>query len=275
MANVGIPFPDIDPVLFSVGGLDIRWYALSYVVGIFLGWWYLGRLDRREPKVMSQKAYDDFIIWAVLGIMVGGRLGYVLFYGLEFFLKNPSQILAVWNGGMSFHGGLLGAMVAAWLMCRRYKMRFLSFMDLCACVTPIGLFFGRIANFINGELYGRPTDVPWAVIFPDDPFARHPSQLYEAGLEGILLFFIMLIAFRSKLRDKTGALSGVFLIGYSISRMFVELYREPDEHIGFLFGSLTMGQLLSIPMILGGIWLILRKNVTKSVVASPLSPPKS
>ena len=261
-AQTGIIMPDIDPVAFSVGKLAIRWYALSYVAGIFLGWWYLGHIDK-EPKIFSQKAYDDFIMWAVLGVIVGGRLGYVLFYGLEHFLEHPLDIFAVWNGGMSFHGGVLGSILAMYLMSCIYKINFLKMTDLVACVTPIGLFFGRIANFINGELYGRVTDVSWAVVFNTDKYRypRHPSQLYEAFLEGIVLLVILAVLVRKdSIRARSGMLSGVFMAGYALFRFTAEFFREPDIHIGFILESVTMGQILSIPMFMLGIWLIVRNK---------------
>lgn len=289
-ATTGIPFPDIDPVMVSIGKLSIRWYAVSYVVGIFLGWWLIGKLDKNPPKKFAQKAYDDLIVWGILGILLGGRLGYVLFYNAGYYFSRPLEIIAVWNGGMSFHGGLIGVLISIYIMCRYYKkkfdsalskedaeklktkgydrpMNYLSVMDMLAVVAPIGLFFGRLANFVNGELYGRETDVPWAVIFPGDPFARHPSQLYEAGLEGIILFLIMIFLFyKTALRSKPGALGGAFLAGYAVSRFLIEFVREPDEQIGFLFGTITMGQILCIPMFLIGLYLIFRKN--KSVPIS-------
>ncbi len=263
-----IIFPTIDPVLFELGPLVIRWYALSYIAGILAGWWYLGKLNNKRSQPLSIKAYDDFMLWAVIGIMLGGRLGYVCFYNPDYFMQHPAEILQVWNGGMSFHGGLIGAITAMYLMCRHHKLQFLAVMDLIACITPIGLFFGRIANFINGELYGRAVDtfIPWGVIFPGDDFARHPSQIYEALLEGLLLFLILnIMVHRSTIHKHVGCLSGVFLLGYALSRQFVEFFREPDAHLGFIIGNFTMGQLLSIPMVLGGIYLIIssRKRALK------------
>lgn len=256
---MSIAFPNIDPVIVHIGPLAIRWYALAYVAGIVLGWWYLIRLNKKEPRILSTRAMDDIVVWVTVGIILGGRLGYVLFYNADYYLSYPMEILKVWNGGMSFHGGLIGVLAAIYLLCRKENLDFIRVMDLVACVGPIGLFFGRIANFINGELYGRVTDVAWAVVFPrGGDLPRHPSQIYEALLEGLLLFLVMslLIAF-TRIRDKRGALGGVFLIGYALSRSVVEFFREPDEQIGFLFGSLTMGQLLSLPMLLVGLSLIL------------------
>lgn len=264
-ATLSIIFPAIDPVIVQAGPLAIRWYALAYVAGILIGWWYIGKLDRKKPKALSQAAYDDFIIWAILGILLGGRLGYVLFYNPDFFFSNPAEIIAVWKGGMSFHGGLAGSVAAIYLMCRRYKLKFWPVADIVCCMAPIGLFLGRIANFINAELYGRITDVPWGVIFPGDPFARHPSQIYEALTEGFLLFCIMFFfAFYTKSQTKSGKLSGIFLIGYSIFRIFSELFREPDIQLGFIVGNVTMGQILSIPMLLFGIYLIVTAKPRKA-----------
>jgi phosphatidylglycerol:prolipoprotein diacylglycerol transferase len=268
---LAIEFPRIDPVAVNLPPswiydgepfAQIHWYALSYVAGIVLGWWYIGKLDRREPKAFSKQAYDDFIIWAVFGVLLGGRLGYVLFYNAEYYLQHPGSILNIWEGGMSFHGGLIGSIVAMWLMCKKYQLKLLPVVDIVACSAPIGLFFGRIANFINSELWGRQADadVSWAVIFPGHAFARHPSQLYEAALEGGALFFIMLFAIKkTKLAEKPGALAGLFIIGYGIFRSIVEFYREPDAQLGYFFGVITMGQILCIPMVVLGVFLINRK----------------
>lgn len=266
----GIPFPNIDPVLFEYGFITLRWYALSYIAGILCGWYYLGTLNKKNNHPLSQKAYDDFILFAVLGIMLGGRFGYVVFYNLPYYLSNPSEILHFWQGGMSFHGGLIGAITAMYLLCRINKLRFLAVMDLVACITPIGLFFGRIANFINGELYGRAveSDIPWGVIFPGDDFARHPSQLYEAILEGLVLGLVLAyFAMRKRKAQHVGFLSGLFLLGYALARQFIEFYREPDAHIGFIIGEFTMGQVLSLPMVLLGLYLILSSK--RRVASTP------
>jgi phosphatidylglycerol:prolipoprotein diacylglycerol transferase len=255
-------FPNISPELVSFGPFVIRWYALSYVAGILLGWVLVHRLNRLPPPVLTQKALDDIIIWAIFGIILGGRTGYVLFYNLPFYLDNPSDILKIWHGGMSFHGGLIGVILAIWLFSRRYGLQFWRVIDLMAVATPIGLGLGRIANFINAELFGHPTDVPWAVIFPTDPLGlpRHPSQLYEALLEGALLLAIMLFFVRKdSIRGKPGRLSGIFLIGYGCMRAFVELFRMPDIQLGYLAGYFTMGQILCLPMVLFGIYLLLRR----------------
>ena len=254
---MALTFPDIDPVAIQIGPLAVRWYALAYIAGILLGWRHLLWLNRGSFRIMSRQSTDDLIVWVMLGIVLGGRSGYVLFYKPEYYLANPLEILFVWEGGMSFHGGLLGVVVSLIVFARRRAVDVLSLGDLIACVAPIGLFLGRIANFINGELFGRPSDVPWAMVFPrGGPVPRHPSQLYEALFEGIILFAVLLAASRSEaVRARPGMLAGMFLLGYGLARSFVELYREPDAFIGFLAGSLTIGQLLSLPMIAAGYWL--------------------
>lgn len=260
---LALAFPDIDPVMLSIGPLAIRWYSMAYIAGILLGWWYVAKLLRRVEGIcatpaMERPALDDIVAWVILGIIVGGRLGYVLFYQPEYYFSEPAAIIRLWDGGMSFHGGFLGVLGATWLFCCKHGLRFFRVMDLFACAAPIGLFFGRIANFINGELYGRATDVPWAIMFPHGGgIPRHPSQLYEAGLEGLLLFLIIaFLAWRTRSLAMPRTLSGVFLIGYGLSRILVECVREPDEQLGILTGGLTMGQWLSVPMVLFGIALI-------------------
>lgn len=255
-----IPYPSIDPILFELGPIVIRWYALAYISGLLLGMWYMRKLAISEPQVIKDRDIDDFLVWATLGVILGGRLGYVMFYKPDFYLSNPLAILQVWQGGMSFHGGFLGVVAATILFARRRAIDLLAFGDLIACAAPIGLFFGRIANFINGELFGRATDMPWAMIFPrGGPVERHPSQLYEAALEGLALFFLLNFFYRREaLRRRRGFLIGVFLVGYSAARGFVEFFRQPDAFLGFLFGGFTMGQFLSLPILLVGIWAILR-----------------
>jgi phosphatidylglycerol:prolipoprotein diacylglycerol transferase len=203
---------------------------------------------------------DDFLVWAIVAIVLGGRLGFVLFHQLEYYLANPAEIVEVWHGGMSFHGGLLGVLLGLLLFAHRREIPFLALTDIVAAAAPIGLFLGRLANFVNGELWGRPSDAPWAMVFPNGgPAPRHPSQLYEAGLEGVVLFLLLFFLARSPaIRVRLGLLSGVFLTGYGMSRVFVELFREPDREIGYLIGGTTMGQWLSLPMLAGGIYLILR-----------------
>jgi len=259
---LAIPFPAIDPVAVSVGPIAIRWYALAYLAGFILGWRYCLSLARANPGRPAPDDYDEFLTWAVIGVILGGRLGYVLFYNLPYYLQDPLEALAVWHGGMSFHGGVLGVVAAILLFCWRRGLSPFSFADLVCAAAPIGLFFGRIANFINGELYGRPApDFAWAVVFPRDPLQvpRHPSQLYEAVLEGAVLFVVLAVAVRSPaVRARPGMTAGLFLIGYGLSRIVAEFFREPDPQLGFLWGGATMGQLLSIPMVLIGLWLALR-----------------
>jgi phosphatidylglycerol---prolipoprotein diacylglyceryl transferase len=253
-------FPQFDPFIIHYGAFGVRWYALSYIAGLVLGWRLVRRLAQRAPAVATALQVDDFLTWATLGVVLGGRLGYVLFYQPSFFLQHPSQIFAVWTGGMSFHGGMLGVSVALIWFCRRQKIPILGFADRIAVAAPIGLGLGRLANFINGELWGRPAPdwLPWAMIFPTGgPVPRHPSQIYEALLEGLVLFVVMLaLARREALLARFGTLTGIFLIGYALCRITVEFFREPDAFLGFLFAGATMGQLLSLPMLLAGIGLI-------------------
>ena len=257
-----IPFPAIDPVLISIGPLAIRWYSLAYIAGILIGWRYiLGLAAVRKQDGIDAAAIDDLIVWLVLGVILGGRLGYVLFYKADYYASNPLEAFYVWQGGMSFHGGAIGVILAMALFSRKRGIAFLPLADMVVCAVPIGLFFGRIANFINGELFGRPTDVPWAVVFPrGGPDPRHPSQLYESLLEGLVLFLILAALWRfTRLSDRPGALGGVFLMGYGAFRFFVEFFRQPDDHLGYLIAGATMGQLLSLPLIVAGLWLVARK----------------
>ncbi len=252
-------FPNIDPVIFSLGPLVVRWYAVAYLVGFLLGWRYILALVGHVAEAKPARAdIDDFISWAIIGVILGGRLGYILFYQLDFYMDNPGEILKVWRGGMSFHGGMLGVVFSTLLFTRRRALPLLRMADYLACAAPIGLFFGRIANFINGELFGRVTDSSWGVVFPyggSEP--RHPSQLYEAALEGFVLFFVLLALWRiSFVRKRPGFLTGFFLLGYGAARSVVELFREPDAHLGFIFGQISMGQILSAPMIVLGVGLV-------------------
>ena len=246
-------------VAFSVFGFPIRWYALAYLAGIFLGYWYLLRLIAQPGAPMARRHADDLIFYAMLGIIIGGRLGYVLFYNLGAYVQEPWAVFRLWDGGMSFHGGMIGMLAAIFYITRQEKLNFLRFTDYVACVVPFGLLFGQLANFVNGELWGRATTVPWAIIFPDsgtmDP--RHPSQLYEAGLEGLLMLVVLTLLFwRSDARYKPGLLTGAASLIYGLSRFFVEFFREPDAQLGTLPWGLTMGQTLTIPMIVIGLWLI-------------------
>ncbi len=253
-----LPFPDIDPIAVALGPLAIRWYSLAYIVGLVAAWRYCRRLAGRPPNAIDPDQFDDFLLWATLGVVLGGRLGYVLFYKPAFFLANPLEILVLWQGGMSFHGGAAGVILAIILFARKRGVSWLSLGDLVACAVPIGLFLGRLANFVNGELYGRAADVPWAMVFPRDPeqIPRHPSQLYEAGLEGIVLFLLLYLLVRRGWLERPGAIGGAFLAGYGLARIIVEFFRQPDAHLGFLLGFTTMGQVLSLPLIIAGVILI-------------------
>lgn len=251
----------IDPVLVQLGPLAIRWYALAYIAGIIGGYYYIKRINQHNtPPLLKEKALDDLILYAVLGIIAGGRIGYVLFYNAPYFLDNPEEIIAIWKGGMSFHGGLIGVTLAFYLFAKRFEVNFFALMDRIACAAPIGLFFGRLANFINGELYGRVTHSEWGLVFPHGgSLPRHPSQLYEAGLEGLVLFVLLAVLWHyTKLRRKPGMLAGIFLIGYATARSIVEFFREPDAQLGFLWGGATMGQLLCVPMAALGVYLVVR-----------------
>jgi phosphatidylglycerol:prolipoprotein diacylglycerol transferase len=263
-----LPFPDFDPVLLQIGPFALRWYALAYVAGIVLGWLYAVRLIK-TPAIWSprqapatQLQVDDLILYVTLGIILGGRVGYVLFYRPDLFWTNPLEVLQIWNGGMSFHGGALGVAIAVALFARFNKIEVLRLGDLVAPCVPFGLFFGRIANFINGELWGRPTEAPWGVIFPGsgDGLARHPSQLYQAALEGLVLFLILRWATHgARLLPRRGMLTGLFLLFYGLFRIAVEFVREPDSHLpAALREYATLGMLLSVPMVLVGGWLIVR-----------------
>jgi phosphatidylglycerol:prolipoprotein diacylglycerol transferase len=258
MPPFALPFPTLDPVAISLGPVAIRWYALAYVGGILLGWWLARRIAGNAAywggaPAMRPVDIDDVIVWMALGIVLGGRLGYVLFYNPAYFAAHPSEILLLWRGGMSFHGGFLGSVLALILFARARGIPVLSMLDVAAVATPIGLFLGRIANFINGELWGRPSDLPWAFVFPHaGPLPRHPSQLYEAGLEGIVLFFVLLYAVRRGALTRPGMTGGLFVGCYGLARIVSEFFREPDAHIGYFAGGLTMGILLSLPMVLVG-----------------------
>ncbi|HJU19100.1 MAG TPA: prolipoprotein diacylglyceryl transferase [Stellaceae bacterium] len=253
-----IPFPAIDPVAVSFGPFAIRWYALAYIAGLLIGWRYCLSLAKRVPHLVRPRDVDDFLVWATLGVVLGGRIGYVLFYNFDYYAAHPWQTLEVWHGGMSFHGGAIGVTLAILLYARARQIPIPAFSDIIVEAVPIGLFFGRIANFINGELFGRPTHVPWAMVFPmGGAVPRHPSQLYEAFCEGILLFLLLFVAERLGWRRRPGLVTGLFLAGYAVARMSGELFRQPDPQLGYLIFGMTMGQLLSIPLLLAGIALIL------------------
>jgi phosphatidylglycerol---prolipoprotein diacylglyceryl transferase len=282
-----IPYPAIDPVAVSLGPFAIRWYALAYIAGLVIGWRYCLRLANHPPNLVRQRDVDDFLVWATLGVVLGGRLGYVLFYNAAYYFAHPLQALYVWHGGMSFHGGAIGVTLAIFLFTRARGVRIFAFADIIVQALPIGLFFGRIANFINGELWGRMTDVSWAIIYPGGAVPasqvppnllglcpsvtladgsagfncpRHPSELYEAACEGILLFLLLLYFEHRGTRRRPGVETGVFLIGYAIARTSGELFRQPDVQLGFLFYlggfGVTMGMLLSIPVLLAGAAII-------------------
>jgi phosphatidylglycerol:prolipoprotein diacylglycerol transferase len=267
-----MPYPEIDPIAFSVGPVDVHWYGIAYVVGIMLGWFYARRLIE-TPRLwageapMSRVQLDDFLVWAAVGIILGGRIGYILFYDFPNVAAEPLRAIQIWNGGMSFHGGFAGTTLAMLLFARRHRIPVWSLFDIVAAVVPIGLFFGRIANFVNGELWGRLSDAPWAVVFPQaGPFARHPSQLYEAGLEGIVLLAVLALAiWRFGALKRPGLVTGLFVCGYALSRITVEFFREPDAQLGYLYGGwLTMGMLLSLPMLAVGVWAIVRARAAAS-----------
>ena len=268
-----LPFPGLDPVLVHLGPFQIRWYALAYITSLLIGWRVMRRLALRAPAVATELQTDDFLTWATLGVVLGGRIGYVLFYQPELYLAHPLDALAVWQGGMSFHGGMLGVVCALLIYTWRERIPLLGFADRLAVVTPIGLGLGRIANFINGELWGRPAPdwLPWAMEFPNaGPVLRHPSQLYQALMEGLLLFLLLwACAARPAVRARFGLLTGIFLAGYGVARITGELFRQPDQFLGYLWQGATMGQLLSLPMILAGLALALWACAHPPVVAAP------
>ena len=251
---------NFDPVAFQIFSLEIRWYSLAYIVGISFGWLYCKKKLIKNPSVLV--IFDDYITYLIIGIILGGRVGYVLFYNLGYYLANPIEIFMVWNGGMSFHGGVIGVVIASLFFSNKYKINQFIFLDLVALSAPIGIFFGRIANFINSELYGRATDISWSVKFLlIDNIKRHPSQLYEAFLEGVVLFFILSYFFKKNYLKKPGQISSLFLIFYSLFRFFVEYFRFPDPHVGYLILNLTLGQLISVAFFILGIFLFfIKKN---------------
>lgn len=264
-----LPFPAIDPVIFEIGPFAVRWYAVAYIVGLVFASWYMKRLvstprlwGRAKPS-MTVAQVDDFFIWSVLGVVLGGRLGYVLFYKPLFYLSHPLEIVKMWDGGMSFHGGFLGVVVACLLYGRSIGCSLDRMLDLGAASVPVGLGLGRLANFINGELWGRPTAAAWGIVFPHDELKlpRHPSQLYEAALEGLLLFLAVRIAtHRFGALQYPGRAAGVFALVYGLSRITVEFFREPDSFLGLYAGWITMGQILSLPLCAVGVWLLLRSR---------------
>ena len=263
----GLDFPQISPIMFSIGSLDIRWYSMAYLIGIILGWWLINRNVKKYNLKLTKENIEDFVFYLTLGIVVGGRLGYVLFYGGTAFGMNPLQVFEVWKGGMSFHGGALGVIAATYLFARKINYKFLALTDLVVLYAPIGIFFGRLANFINDELWGRVTDVPWAIKFPHGGYLpRHPSQLYEAFFEGIVMFVVLNSLWRSAwVRAHQGVVSSLFVILYGIFRISMEQFREPDIQMGYFFTYFTMGQILSLPLIVLGVvvlFFVSRKKVT-------------
>ena len=265
----GLAFPNIDPIIFSIGPFAVHWYGLGYVIGIMFAWWYGKKLLRNHRlwannlPPMKAEALDDFVIWAALGVVIGGRLGYVLFYNPAYYFSNPLAIPAVWDGGMSFHGGILGTTIAMIWFARSRGIKVWSMFDTVAAGVPVGLGVVRVANFINDELWGRVSDVAWAVRFPNGGgLPRHPSQLYEAFLEGFVLFFVLLLlVWVGKKLKAPGFIAGTFVLGYGLSRIVVEFFREPDAQLGYLFGGwLTMGMILSLPMVIIGLWAMWRAN---------------
>jgi len=278
-----VPFPHFDPVLVHLGPIAIRWYALAYVAGILLGWRYAVRLVStpglwafRGPVATPQQV-DDLVLWITLGVIVGGRLGHVFFYTPSIIWTDPVEILKTWHGGMSFHGGGLGVLIAIIWFARHNKLDLLRLGDMAAAATPIGLFFGRIANFINGELWGRPTSLPWGIVFPgaDPAVPRHPSQLYEAALEGLVLFAVLSWAvWARKWLNRRGVIMGLFIAGYGVIRVALENVREPDSYMPHFPLGLTMGMILSIPMILVGAWMVWR-GINEPVPTEPWVAPPS
>lgn len=257
MSNSYIEFPQIDPIIFSIGPISLRWYGMMYLLAFVIALWLANRAADKSNGLWTRDQVSDLLFYGFLGVVLGGRLGYVFFYQFPLFLADPLYLFKIWEGGMSFHGGLLGVLTALWMFGRREGKTFLTVGDFVAPIVPIGLGIGRVGNFINSELWGRTTDVPWAVLFPNGgPMPRHPSQLYEAVLEGLVLFAI--VYWFSQKNKPIGFVSGVFLIGYGSFRFIVEFFREPDAHLGFIFAFISMGQLLSLPMIVIGVWLIFR-----------------
>jgi phosphatidylglycerol:prolipoprotein diacylglycerol transferase len=262
MINFPIYLPNFDPVMVKIAGFEIRWYSIAYIIGILTANLLIKKANQKQ-QFLSPKAYDEWMIWAVLSILIGGRLGYILFYSVNYF-SHPLEIFMIWHGGMSFHGGLVGVIFGMWLFCKKYQVKFFKLSDVLAIAAPIGIFLGRIANFVNMELYGRITGSNYGFIFPNaGPLPRHPSQIYEAFFEGIIIFFILFCLNKySKLVKNTGFLSGIFLILYGSFRIILENFREPDEQLGFLLNYFTMGQILSLPLIMAGL-VIIKKSIKK------------
>ena len=253
-----LDFPNINPIAIDLGIIKIRWYAISYICGILLSWFLILKIIKIKNVKVSDKSVSDLISNCMIGIIVGGRFGYVIFYNPEYYLNNLLEVFKIWNGGMSFHGGFIGVVIAVIYTCKSYKIPMMTFSDLISIVSPIGIFFGRIANFINGELYGKVTNHKFGMIFPKGgDLPRHPSQIYEAFFEGLLLFIILWLLMKlTNFFDKKGLITASFIFLYGIFRFFIEFFREPDLHIGYLYLNLTMGQYLTLPMIIIGLYLI-------------------
>ena len=255
---------NFDPVAFQIFSFEIRWYSLAYIIGILLGWVLSKKIFIKNLEI--NKKFDDYITYLIIGIIVGGRLGYIVFYNFNYYLNNILDIFKIWEGGMSFHGGLIGVICASIVFAKKNKQDYFLYTDVVALAAPIGIFFGRLANFVNSELYGSPTEVPWAVTFVEvDNLSRHPSQLYEAVLEGIILFLILIYFRKKNYLEKPGLISALFLILYSIFRFIVEFFRVPDEQLGYLILSLSMGQIISLIFIIFGIILFYVKNENKQI----------
>jgi len=265
-----IYLPHFNPSIFEIGFISIRYYSLAYIIGILLAMFFINN-ENKKSNFMPKEAQEDWLIWAVLSIILGGRIGYVLFYNFQYFINHPLEILAVWQGGMSFHGGLIGSLIGLYLFCKKYNVDIYKIGDNIAIIAPIGIFLGRLANFINLELYGRPTNENYGFVFPNDPLQipRHPSQLYEAFLEGLLIFIILFTLDKTtKIKNIKGVISGIFMVLYALARLIVENFREPDLHIGefeILSLNITLGQILSAPILIFGIWLL-----TKAVKSNKL-----
>jgi phosphatidylglycerol:prolipoprotein diacylglycerol transferase len=273
---LAIPYPKIDPTAFAIGPFAVRWYALAYVAGLVFAWWHVRQVVAARPsgkRLMEPKDVDDLLFWATFGVVLGGRLGYVLFYKPGYYIEHLDEVFSLWKGGMSFHGGLIGVILAMTWIAYSRKRVLLSVYDLGAIATPIGLFLGRMANFINGELWGRASDVPWAMVFPGDPaqLARHPSQLYQGFLEGLCLFALLwYMRKRHDALSRPGEIGGWFCLGYGVARIVGEFFREPDAHLGYLLGPITMGMVLSLPLVLIGGFFIWRAR-KRAAAAKPVA----
>ncbi len=260
----GLAFPEISPIIFSIGPIAIRWYSMAYLTGILFAWLMISKDVKKYKLSFTRENIEDIIFYVTLGIILGGRVGYMLVYGTDLLIHNPLSIFAIWNGGMSFHGGIIGVIIALFILSKKMKKQFLSLTDMVCVYVPVGICLGRLANFVNGELWGRPSEVAWAIRFPAGGYVpRHPSQIYESLTEGLLLFIILFFCWKvQKIRIRTGLESGIFLCFYGVFRFFMEFFREPDIQIGYIFKYITMGQILSLPFVLCGIYLIVKSTRT-------------